>query len=290
LNGASVRWGGFEARGRQVSVAATFSEKNFEAKLDASEVDMKNAGGAPRGWEANVASVAATTALALNDKNAQGPARIDIRNASGQVGRTRVRGDLQAELALSSPNSAHRRADVSGVVQLRDVALATKEHNVEGWWARFDLDRAKFDMSRDFDLTGKVKAHFRDGLPALYILASEEEIPGFVPKLLPLEGLTFDLGVERYCRWTDVQILDAHGGPLAAEGRVQIEPGETRGALLLRLAALKPISLGMNFVEDYSDSAPFVGSGWLEKHLVPLTSAATDKHQAKCVPEPPKCE
>jgi hypothetical protein len=285
-----VRWGGFEARGRQVSVSGTFGGAKFDAKLDASDVDMKNAGGAPRGWEVKVASVAATTTLALDDKRAYGPAHIEIHNASGQVGRTRVRGDFLAELALSSPTSAHRTADVSGVVQLRDVALATKDHNVEGWWAKFDLNRAKLDVSRDFDLAGKIKAQFRDGLPALYVLASEDEIPNFVPKLMPLEGLTFDLGVERYCRWTDIQILDAHGGPLAAEGRVQIEPGETRGALLLRLAALKPISLGMNFVEDYSHSSPFVGSGWLEKHLVPLTSAATDKHDAKCVPEPPKCQ
>jgi hypothetical protein len=176
------------------------------------------------------------------------------------------------------------------MVQLRDVALATKERLIEGWWAKFDFNLLKLDTSRDFDVAGRIKAQFRDGLPALYILASEDQIPGFVPSILPLEGLTFDLGVERYCRWTDVQILDAHGGPLAAEGRVQIQPGDTRGALLLRLAALKPISLGLHFVEDYSQTSPFVGSGWLEKRLVALTSAATDKHDQKCIPQPPACQ
>jgi hypothetical protein len=77
---------------------------------------------------------------------------------------------------------------------------------------------------------------------------------------------------------------------LSAEGRVQIQPGETRGALLLRLAALKPISVGLHFVEDYSQTSPFVGSGWLEKRLVGLTAAATDKHDQKCIPQPPACQ
>jgi len=190
---------------------------------------------------------------------------------------------------LSSPNEKRATAEVSGKVQARNVVVATKQRTLEGWWANFDLDRAHLDARENFDLSGKVKAQLRDGLPALYILASEDEIPSFIPTLVPLEGLTLDLGVERYCRWTDVQILDARGGPFAAEGRVQIEPGETRGAVLLRLAALKPLSLGLNFVEDYSHSAPLVGGSWLQKHLVPLTSAATEKHDKRCVPQPPKC-
>jgi hypothetical protein len=276
-------------RAAQASVMGRWNRALFTAKLDASELDMKNAGGAPRGWEAQIGSIAANTELALDAKRAYGPARIDIRDASGQVGKTKVRGDMLATLNLSSPSEALRTADVSGRIQARNVVLATKEHTIEGWWANFDLDRARLDMRQDFDLRGKVKARFRDGLPALYILASEDEIPGFVPNLVPLEGLSVDLGVERFCRWTDVQILDARGGPFAAEGRLQVEPGETRGALLLRLAALKPISLGLNFVEDYSHAAPLVGNGWLEKHMEPLISAATEKHDVRCIPQPPKC-
>jgi hypothetical protein len=290
LEGASLRWGGFEARSRQTSLMGRFEGAAFDVKLDASDLDMKNEGGAPRGWEAKVSSVAVTTSLAIDDKVARGPARLDILNATGQIGKTRVRGDVLAVLNLSSPNTLHRTTDVSGTVEVRNVAMATKEHDIEGWWARFDLNRTKVDMSRDFDLAGKVKAEFRDGLPALYILVSEDQIPGFVPTLFPLEGLSFDLGVERYCRWMDVQILEAHGGPLSAQGRVQIQPGETRGALLLRLAALKPISVGLHFVEDYSQTSPFVGSSWLEKRLVGLTSAATDKHDQKCIPQPPACQ
>ena len=107
--------------------------------------------------------------------------------------------------------------------------------------------------------------------------------------LLPLKAITLDLGVERFCRWSDVQILDASGGPLSAKGRLQFEPGETRGAILLRLASLGFVSVGLDFVEDYSNMSPLVGATWLEEHLVPMTKAATDKHDAVCQPQPPKC-
>jgi len=289
LQGASVRWGGFEARLAETNVSTNWNSATITAKLDSTNLSMKNAGGAPRGWEADVKTIALTADLALDKTSAHGPARLEVKSATGQVGQTKVNGDVVAALTLRSPNEKRATAEVSGKIQARNVALTTKTRTLEGWWANFDLDRAHFDARENFDLSGKIKAQFRDGLPALYILASEDEIPGFIPTLVPLEGLTLDLGVERYCRWTDVQILDARGGPFAAEGRVQIEPGETRGALLLRLAALKPLSLGLNFVEDYSHAAPLVGSGWLATHLLPLTSAATEKHDQRCVPQPPKC-
>jgi hypothetical protein len=287
---ATLRWGGFEAHAAETSVLGRWNKSLFTAKLDANKLEMKNAGGAPRGWQAEVGSVVATADLTLGEKRAQGPLHLEIRNATGQVGKTKMRGDLLATINVSSPNEALRTADVSGRIQARNVGLVTKEHTIEDWWANFDLERARLDIRRDFDVAGKVKAHFRDGLPALYILAAEDEIPSFVAGVVPLEGLSLDLGVERYCRWTDVQINAATGGPLMAQGRVQIEPGETRGAVLLRLAALKPVSLGLHFVEDYSHVAPLVGASWLEQRMVPLTSAATEKHDEKCIPQPPACQ
>ena len=289
LEDTSLRWGGFEANLATAHINGNWNGAAISAKLDSSDLSMKNEGGAPRGWQADVKSIALTTELSLGQTSTQGPVRLEVKSATGQIGQTKVSGDLVADLAVSSPHKARATAEVSGRVQARSVVVATKQRTMEGWWANFDLDRARLDTRENFDLSGKIKARFRDGLPALYVLASEDEIPSFVPSLIPLEGLTVDLGVERYCRWTDVQVLDARGGPLAAEGRVQIEPGDTRGAILLRLAALKPISLGLNFVEDHSNAAPLVGSSWLEKQLVSLTSAARDKHDKRCPPQPPKC-
>jgi hypothetical protein len=284
LDGASVRWGAFDAQLAQTRISGSGTALD-RRQADANDLRMKNAGGAPRGWQADVKTIALTADFALGATRTQGPVRFEMRSSSGQVGQTKLRGDVVAVLTLSSPNERRATAEVSGRVQARNVVVVTKDRTLEGWWASFDLDRAHLDARENFDLSGKVKAHFRDGLPALYILASEDEIPGFVPTLAPLEGLKLDLGVERYCRWTDVQILDAHGGPFAAEGRVQIEPGETRGTVLLRLAALTPISLGLNFVEDYSHTARF-GSGWLE---APRSADLRDrKYDQRCVPSRPR--
>jgi hypothetical protein len=99
-----------------------------------------------------------------------------------------------------------------------------------------------------------------------------------------------DLRVERFCRWTDVQLVEARGGPLRASGRVQVQPGDTRGALLFQLAGFAPLSFGLAFAEDSSDGSLFAGSGWLEEHLEPLTGAATAKHDERCKPEPAQCD
>jgi len=69
----------------------------------------------------------------------------------------------------------------------------------------------------------------------------------------------------------------------------QFEPGETHGAILLRLASLGFVSLGLDFLEDYSNTSPLVGATWLEKQLTPMTKAAADMHDAVGRPEPPQC-
>jgi len=216
--------------------------------------------------------------------------RIDIKQIAGQVGKTKIGGDVVVSLDLISKDESHRTAEVTGVVQARKVALSSKQHHTDDWWAEFKIDSAHVDTRQNFDMAGKVRASFRDGLPALNVLASEEEIPGWVPTLLPLKGITLDLGVERFCKWSDVQVIAASGGPLSAKGRLQFEPGETRGAIVLRLASLGFVSVGLDFVEDYSHMSPLAGATWLEEHLVPMTKAATDKHDAVCPVEPPKCQ
>ena len=195
-----------------------------------------------------------------------------------------------ASLDLSSKDEGHRIADVTGVVQARNVLLNSKQHRTDDWWAEFKIDSAHIDTRQNLDLAAKVRATLRDGLPALNALASAEEIPKWVPTVLPLQGIALDLGVERFCRWSDVQILAASGGPLKAKGRFQLEPGETRGAILLRLASLGFVSVGIDFVEDYSNMSPLVGASWLEGHLDTMTKAATDKHDTVCQPEAPKCQ
>jgi hypothetical protein len=285
LKQLSFRWGDFSGAAAKSSVTGSYEPTGAKVHLQTTGLRLKNAGGPPRGWQTEAASLVLDTAWTRNG----GRVGLEIGDTRSQVGRTRLVGNLAANLRVTSADASHRTADVSGSVRTTDVAIESRQRSVSGWWATFDLDRVHVDARQDFDFNGKLHARLRDGLPALYALASEDEIPKWLPGLVPLERMTLDLQVERFCRWADVQIMEARGGPLVAAGRVQVEPGDTRGAILVRLAAFEPIAFGLHFVEDYSNAEPFAGNGWLEQHLVPLTSAATEKHDTRCVPQAPKC-
>jgi hypothetical protein len=290
LDGLALRWGEFTAAANRMVFSGTWDGTTVAARLDSTKIRLKNGVGAPKSWQAVATATSIQTSLALVDGEARGPVRIDVQKIVGQVGKTQIGGDVVASLNLLSKDPSHRTADVTGVVQARNVDLSSQQHHTDDWWAEFKIDSAHVDTRQNFDLAGKVRASFRDGLPALNVLASEDEIPAWVPTFLPLKRIALDLSVERFCKWSDVQILDASGGPLSAKGRLQFEPGETRGAILLRLASLGFVSVGLDFVEDYSNSSPLVGATWLEEHLLPMTKAATDKHDAVCRPEPPQCQ
>jgi hypothetical protein len=288
LNQTAFRWGEFTAAAARTMVTGFGDGTYLAIRLGSHDLRLRNAGGAPKGWQADATSLELTTVLSGHD-HVEGPARMVLHGATGQAGKTKLAADLTADLRIRSAENSHRIFDLAGIVRARDVAVGSHQRNVAGWWADFDLDRLHIDTRQDFDFNGRVRAKLRDGLPALYVLASEDEIPGWIPNLLPLQDLRLDLDVERFCRWADLNVVAATGGPLTAAGRFQLEIGETRGAVLVRLAAL-PLSIGIDFVEDYSDSTLLAGNGWLEKHMVPLTSAATAKHDERCLPQPPKCE
>jgi hypothetical protein len=290
FDGLSARWGEFTAAANRMVFSGAWDGSTVTARLDSTKIRLKNGVGAPKSWQADATATSVQTALAVVDGEVRGPMRVDVQRIVGQVGKTKIGGDVVVSLDLRSKDERHRTADMTGLVQARKVALSSEHHHTDDWWADFKIDSAHVDTRQNFDMAGKVRASFRDGLPALNVLVSENEIPKWVPTLLPLEGITLDLGVERFCGWSDVQILDASGGTLSAKGRLQFEPGETRGAILLRLASLGFVSVGLDFVEDYSNMSPLVGATWLEEHLVPMTKAATDKHDAVCQPAPPECQ
>jgi hypothetical protein len=42
---------------------------------------------------------------------------------------------------------------------------------------------------QDLELDGRISGRFRDGLPGLLVLSENDQIPGFIADLLPLNGL-----------------------------------------------------------------------------------------------------
>jgi hypothetical protein len=177
-------------------------------------------------------------------------------------------------------------AELNGGVELRDVRFSSGDRNVEAWWADVRVSRARLDVAHGLDGAARVDAKLRDGLPVLYLLASEDDIPHIVPALLPLENVTVGLDVDHRCRFTDVRIVQATGGPLAAEGRLQLERGETRGAVLIHTAPTALLSMGLELRGDSSHMAPFAGGAWLAERLAPLGPIADEKHRTVCPPSP----
>ncbi len=175
---------------------------------------------------------------------------------------------------------------MNGGVQLRDVRFTSGDRRVDGWWADVRIEAARVDVAHHGDGGAHVEAKLRDGLPLLYLLASEDDIPHIVPALLPLANVEVGLDVDHRCRFTDVRIVRARGGPLAAEGRLQLERGETRGAVLIHTAPMAILSMGLELGDDSSQMTPFAGGAWLAERLAPLQPIAEEKRRSFCPPSP----
>jgi hypothetical protein len=119
----------------------------------------------------------------------------------------------------------------------------------------------------NLDLEGVATARLRDGLPGLLVLSEGDQIPGWLPSVLPLNGLSGKVGIHRHCRTTDLMLPELSGGPLKAKGRISINPDESRGAVLVQLNNATIISVGIALGGNDSGVSLLAGEGWLKKQL-----------------------
>ena len=111
------------------------------------------------------------------------------------------------------------------------MALQAQRGEAHDWWADLGIEVGHLDTRENLDVTGRIQADFRDALPILHVLASQERIPRWVPRFFPLRAAHLDLAFERYCHRTDVQVLSAQGDQLEARARLLVGSGKVRGAL-----------------------------------------------------------
>jgi len=121
------------------------------------------------------------------------------------------------------------------------------------------------------------------------VLASQGDLPGFVPEIFPLRDVEAQGSVRRSCRLTDFKVSEVTGGPFVAKGRLQSVPDSVSGAFLVRLAAAEPIAAGLRFNADDSGVTLFAGDGWLKEQSTPLERTARETAEAVCVPPPREC-
>ena len=295
LRDMSLTWGEFATDAQRTEIASRWDlspsshRGRLTTQVDVTALRLQNAGGPPRSWRASVARTAVRAELGTSEAGVGGPLQVSAEAISGEAGKTKFGGNALGQFAVRTQGDSFRMADLAGVLRLQKVAVATGKHTIENWWADLSVSQARLDVRQNFNLAASVAAHARDGLPALYVLASEDVIPHWIPSLLPLQSLQLDLGINRSCRMTDVRVRDARGGPLEARGGLQVEPGETRGAVLFRLAALPFVAIGLHFVEDYSSTSLFAGSTWLHERTAPLDVSLSQRRAEVCTPEPTKC-
>jgi hypothetical protein len=289
LDRASSKWGEFHASAAHAVVKNVWTNEEWTTDIDASHLQLRSEGGPPKSWKADVRSAMVRTKLRSTETGLRGPTRIEASGVAGQAGDTSFEGDLFAALDVGLREPSYRVADAGGTVELRRVAVRSGAHEVRDWWAKLELRKTHLDTYRNFDLKGDVAGHFKDAMPAIYVLVSEHQIPKWTASVLPTQSLEMDLHVARFCHLTDVELAELREGAVRASGRIQAQPGSSRGALLFRLSGIVPLSLGLRFDDHGSDTSFLAGHGWLEKQLAPLSKAAAARRAAGCAPEPTSC-
>jgi hypothetical protein len=281
LKGIALRWDEVESSTGNARIAARWVGEVLRLEGDAVALRFRSYGGPPRGWSADTEVASLTTNLEKAPGGVRGPLHIELRNVVGVIHNTAVSGNVTTSLAIN--DASPKGANVAGSVHVRNGVIRPGEHEARDWWADISFEQGHVETTRDFDCAGRVRAQFRNGLPALYVLANQGKIPAWVPRQFPLRGAKLDLTIDHYHHWTDILVTRATGQYSYAMGRVQIEQGQARGALLFRLSSMTFVSVGLDFV-DQPGATYFVENSWLDERLSVLERAAREKHPAPPAP------
>jgi hypothetical protein len=293
---ARLAWGDFSTRFVKAELKSRFDSGPLDATAGRMEVELGvhdarlvSGGSDKAGWDARTPLLTVEAVLDRAPGGVSGPLRVNAENVKTRLGGTRFSTHASVDVSRARIDFEQGRLTGAGKMRLRNLDLALEDERIEGWWA--DVSLLSLDLWTKETLEGvaSFSAKLRDGLPALTVLASEGELPGFVPEIFPLRDLTARGTVRRHCRLTDFRVTEVAGGPFVAKGRVQSEPEVVRGAFLVRLAAAAPIAAGVRFDADDSGVSLFSGEGWLQEQSAPFERAARTSEREICVPPPRTC-
>jgi hypothetical protein len=298
IDGARLSWGDLHVSGNadvraaiEPTGAADGTESHVGGIVRVFQVRMKSGGGAPKRWDAQIPEATMDGSLALAGGWLDGPVEIKVKRVQASIGKVSMKADVRARLRIAGADLAERSGTVSGVVDIQKASLWNGDRRVEDWWAKLGVSPTRIVATQNLDIDGRVSARFRDGLPGLLALSETDQIPSFLPAMLPLHGLVGTLRVRRHCQLTDIGMSQIQGGPLVASGRIQSVPGETRGAVLVRLAGLDLVSAGVSLGEHGDGFSMFAGDTWLHKHLAGLDAHLASATVEPCEPPPQtKCD
>ena len=289
LGDFSTRFAKAELKSRFDSGPLDKTGGRIEVELGVRDARLASGASAKTGWDASTPLLTVEAVLERAPGGLSGPLRVNAENVKTRLGGTRFSTHASVDVSRSRIDFEQGHLTGAGKMQLRNLDLALKDERIEDWWADVSLTSLDLWTKENLEGVATFTAKLRDGLPALTVLASQGELPGFVPEIFPLRDLTARGTVRRHCRLTDFRVTEVAGGPFVANGRVQSEPEVVRGAFLVRLAAAAPIAAGVRFDADDSGVSLFSGEGWLKEQSVPLERAAKASEHEICVPPPRTC-
>jgi hypothetical protein len=293
LSKVMVAWGDFMAQAENSDLRLDFdpallAERRGPVRITGGlrGVRAQSGSAAPLGWAATLPVLDFDAELERAQATFSGPVKLAAKRVAVRIGRTLFDADLAFDASFALIDPARQHAIGKGTARVSGLGLELAGDEVRDWWANVNVDFFELTAKENLDLIGRFRANLRDALPALKVLSSQDELPGWVPAIFPLRELSATGTVGRDCRVTEVS-LAGNGGPFESEGRVQGVFDAVRGAFLVRLAALNPLSAGVRFDEKDSGVSLFAGQGWLTKEFATLDAHA--KASSGCVSVPRAC-
>ena len=289
-----LNWGDFLTRA-DIGLRARFeqglSPSDGDGRLDLSlrRASLQSGGGGKDGWAANVPALGLEAVLSRKAGKLSGRVRLNAPAARGRIGATRVSTDLDADLTVDGLDLAASSMHGSGAVHVRNAAMPNAADPVSNWWADVKLDSLFGRAQKNLELGGTFRAQLRDATPGLAVLSAQGSLPSWVASAFPLNGLSVTGSLARRCRLTDIHLVQVEGGPAVARGRLQSVPNGFQGALLLRLAAFKSISAGLDFDAQHTHVGLFDGDAWLARFDQSFDRQSEDAVKLLCPPDPNTC-
>jgi hypothetical protein len=262
------------------------AQREVTLKAFVQNTRLRSDKGSPKQWNAEVPNARMTARL--EGKGLTGPLSLIATGATASFGDTAAKFDLSVDVRSEESNIEARRSSIAGNIDVRNASLSSGKRHVDDWWANVRFERLRLHLARSLEFAGQLSARLRDGLPGLFVLAEKDEIPAWLPSVLPLNRLSGVLDVQRRCQAMTIDFPRLEGGPLVGRGRIHTAPGETEGAVLLRFGGAGMLSAGINLGEGRGGVDPFANDDWLSERLARMDADQARVKAGPCA-APPRC-
>lgn len=174
-----------------------------------------------------------------------------------------IRGKVSATGRIDALDLGRSALRLRGMrVAARDVSIARGTSRTVGWWGDFHLPKLDGSLAGALDFDAHVDVRSKDGAPFLAVLVGAGEIPGWIPSLFPMSGLTASMDVSRTHAIADLNLL-VRSESANVKARLHDLGGAMDGAVLVDTDV---VSVGVGFTRGESHLKIFAGEDWLKAH------------------------